>query len=459
MTTGLRSAAVDDTLARAFADLAGGPGDLASVTIPVPALDALALFEAGAAYDARSYIEQPAQAFSLVALGSAAEIRSEGSRRFAEMSAAWRKLAAETTVSSSSDCPLAAPVALGGFSFAGGGSATWAGFPEAALTVPRLLFVTTNAGAWLIATSRRNEVESLVEELAAVRARVVDTTAEVEATSELRMSDGTPPDDWKQTVGTIVERINDSDLRKLVLAREVVALSGEDLQPLPALRRLRSRYERCTTFAFAHGSSCFMGATPERLVRLDGRTARVDSLAGTAPRGATKEEDAAIGAALLHDAKEREEHQLVVDALRETLAPIASALDIPDEPRLLTMPNVQHLETPIEATLADGQNVIDLAALLHPTPAAGGVPQRAACDLIDTYEPFDRGWYAGPVGWTDARGDGEFVVAIRSALLRGREARLYAGCGIVAGSDPDREFEESRMKLEPMRWALSGTNS
>jgi isochorismate synthase len=200
--------------------------------------------------------------------------------------------------------------------------------------------------------------------------------------------------------------------------------------------------------------ACFLGATPERLVRLEGRFLKADCLAGSAPRGATEEEDRRLGEALLADAKERHEHALVVQAVREALAPVCSSFCAPETPGLLRMPNVQHLHTPVRGTLRGQTSILELVERLHPTPAAGGLPREAALPLIRRYEPFGRGWYAAPVGWLDALGDGEFAVAIRSALIRGQEALLYAGCGIVAASDPDREYAESCLKLRPMLWAL-----
>jgi isochorismate synthase len=224
------------------------------------------------------------------------------------------------------------------------------------------------------------------------------------------------------------------------------------------LRRLKDRYAACTTFAFARDDSCFIGSTPERLVRLDGRAVRANCVAGSAPRGATEDEDRALGKALLYDKKEQHEHALVVSALREALAPYCADLNVPEEPNLLKMPNVQHLHTPVDGVLRDDLHVLDLVACLHPSPAVGGVPQELTSARIESYEPFDRGWYAGPVGWFDSSGDGEFVVAIRSALLREQDVHLYAGCGIVEGSDPEREYAESQLKLEPILWAMSGSD-
>ena len=469
MTTSLQEGTITERLKEALAAETASAGELVSVTLPLHRIDPVAIFEAAVETDERILWEQPSRESSMVAVGVAAQITAEGPNRFEDVATAWRKISAAAVATDPGACPVRAPVALGGFSFSthdlatsNGRESAWGDFPEALLTVPRLLFVSQGDSSWLIASTtigERSGPQSAADELATILARIEAGSNSASATTNLALSETMTASEWKHAVAAIIDEIESTELRKLVLARHVHASSDRPFQIGAALRRLRSRYQRCTTFAFARGESCFIGATPERLVRLDDRTVRVDCLAGTAARGANGAEDAALGEALLEDKKERGEHALVVEALRESLAPISTALSIPERPRLLAMANVQHLHTPVEATLADGEDVLGLAARLHPTPAAGGVPQRMACDLIASYEPFDRGWYAGPVGWTDARGDGEFVVAIRSALLRARDAHLYAGCGIVAGSDPGREYEESRMKLEPMLWAINGAAS
>ena len=184
---------------------------------------------------------------------------------------------------------------------------------------------------------------------------------------------------------------------------------------------------------------------------------RADALAGSTARGSTPDEDHALGTALLADPKELQEHAFVVRALREALAPDCLALTLPAEPTLVRMPNVQHLHTPVDGVLRRDACILDLVERLHPTPAVGGVPQGTILERIRACEEFDRGWYAGPVGWVDARGGGDFAIAIRSALMTSLAAgpsgvRLYAGCGIVAASDPEAEYRELRLKLRPLAW-------
>jgi isochorismate synthase len=194
------------------------------------------------------------------------------------------------------------------------------------------------------------------------------------------------------------------------------------------------------------------------LVRLEGGVVRADCVAGSAPRGGNEIEDDALGARLLNDDKERREHAMVVRGLTGALEDFCSTIEAPAEPSLRKMANVQHLYTPVSAQTEGNRHILELVERLHPTPAVGGLPARRALCLIDRHERFSRGWYAGPIGWMDARGNGEFAVALRSALLNDRRAFLYAGCGIVAGSDPAREYEESQLKLQAMLWALNGSS-
>jgi isochorismate synthase len=423
------------------------------------------MFEAAEASRVRAIWDQPDEDFSLVALGVAKEVTASGEDRVQQLLAGWRQVVADAVVDNATGCPLVAPVALSGLAFQANSarSAVWQRYPDAVFTVPQFLFVTSNGTSWLVASVFVGPND---DSAAAVRSTLDDLSALLTPTSHVpdrapRAVTVADEDDrawWKESIETIEQEIRAGVLEKLVLAREVRARADGPLAWGAVLRRLKNRYAACTTFAFARDDSCFLGSTPERLVRLDGRAVQANCVAGSAPRGATEDEDRALGKALLHDKKEQHEHALVVNALREALTPYCADLNIPEEPNLLKMPNVQHLHTPVDGVLRDDLHVLDLVASLHPSPAVGGVPQVFTSVRIETYEPFDRGWYAGPVGWFDSSGDGEFVVAIRSALLREQDAQLYAGCGIVEGSDPEREYAESQLKLEPILWAMSGSD-
>ena len=198
-----------------------------------------------------------------------------------------------------------------------------------------------------------------------------------------------------------------------------------------------------------HGTCC-LGATPERLVRLAGRRVDTAAVAGSAARGRSPEEDARLARALSESKKEQAEHAVVVRALRAALEDLCAELTLPEAPRLLRLDGIQHLETPLVATLRGSPHVLDLVARLHPTPAVGGSPREAALAWLAAREQLERGWYAGPLGYVDASGGGEFFVALRSALLRAGEARLFAGAGVVEGSTPEAELRETRLKLRAL---------
>ena len=211
---------------------------------------------------------------------------------------------------------------------------------------------------------------------------------------------------------------------------------------------------RLSQIRFRRGNRTFLGATPERLIRTDGRAFRTVAIAGTIARGADAAEDAELASALLASEKDREEQAVVVAAIRERLTPLSDDLRIEPEPRVLPLRTVQHLCTEIEGTVREQAGLLALAERLHPTPAVGGEPRDIALGLIDEHEGFDRGWYAGPIGWLGPDGDGELMVALRSGIVDRTRATLFAGCGIVADSDPEREWEESRMKLRALASAL-----
>jgi len=260
---------------------------------------------------------------------------------------------------------------------------------------------------------------------------------------------------WEEAVAEAVAMIKAGGLRKVVLARDVFGTAAEPIDARVLLRRLAARYPDCFTFA----CDGMIGATPELLVRREGREVSALVLGGTLPRGADSAQDEALGAELLASAKNNEEHAYAVDSIREALQPLCETLEVEARPAVLKFPNLQHLGTRVRGTLAGGgtpKSALALAAAVHPPAAVCGTPTGAALDLIRELEQMDRERYAGPVGWIDAEGNGEWGIAIRCAQLSGRTARLFAGCGIVAGSQPAAELAETLVKLQPMRGALEG---
>jgi isochorismate synthase len=291
--------------------------------------------------------------------------------------------------------------------------------------------------------------------------RFVGRAAPHEAFSDMQLRPVPPPDAYRLAVAEATRRIHEGELRKVVLARTIDVAAGRLLDPALLLWRLRAVDPDCYAFAFPVGDQrprTLVGASPELLVSRRGLEVRSEPLAGSAPRNGDPGEDRASGERLLASAKDREEHAIVVEAIEETLSPFCEKLERDPEPVLLATANVWHLATRFRGRLGrPAPDALSLAMALHPTPAVCGAPRSVAKRLIRELEPFDRDGYAGPVGWVDAEGDGEFALALRCAELRGDEARLFAGAGIVADSDPALELDETERKfralLDALRWS------
>jgi isochorismate synthase len=254
-----------------------------------------------------------------------------------------------------------------------------------------------------------------------------------------------------------VAAIGDGALSKVVLARAAVVTTEMTIDPFETVHHLAVDNPHTYCYGWQLGGSAFVGASPEMLVGKRGDTVLSHPHAGSAPRGDGDEEDRAVGAALMASAKDREEHAAVVDDIAARLSPVTTELTVPVSPSLVVTSTVQHLSTHVSGTLRPGVSLLDLVGRLHPTPAVGGVPRAEAIAFIDKLEAIDRGWYAGGVGWVDGAGDGEVAIALRCGLLDGLVARLYAGNGIVADSDPEGELVETRWKLRPLLDLLTAT--
>lgn len=404
--------------------------------------------------------EDATRALRLFGAGEAVALAAVGGRRFRAVHEQTSRLFSEAVVDAE-PALLDVPLCFSAFAFdaAAPPAEEWSGFPAAKAFVPRLLFAHRDADACVVlsllvhATSdAATAAAGLVADLDALLAP--GHPAGLPSTAVARAVGAADVAGWQESVDFLAAAISRGDVEKVVLARrvELIREGGFDLDA--AVERLRQRYAGCTLFAFGRADACFLGATPEMLVRLEAGTVATDCLAGSAPRAAVAAEDEAIGLALLQDDKELREHAFVRDFQLRALEPLCSHIQAPAQPVLRRMANVQHLYTPIRATPRPRHHVLDFVEALHPTPATAGVPAERALCLIRRLEPFSRGWYAGPLGWLDAAGNGEFAVGLRSALVRGERALLYAGCGIVAGSDAGKELEESRIKLQAMTWAL-----
>lgn len=446
---------------------------IASHSQPAPAwwhADPVAFFARGAvSHDYRAYWERPAQGTAFAGLGAARVIRCDGPDRFAAAATAVRADLAMAAYDESElpARPASALVYLGGFAFDPdrARASDWAGYPDGLLVLPRLLLVVRDEAATLTVNALiAPGSDGVVEAAAALRDLAALTAAPAAGHNSWRQpagvveaSDLPSAEDWQASVRVTAADVRAGQFEKVVLARTLQVRADTPFDQASALRALRTAYPSAYIFAVAVRNHCFLGATPELLVQLRGRDVATTCLAGSTARGATPGEDERLARVLLESTKNRVEHQIVVRYIQEALAPLCDELQAnAAAPRLMRVRNVQHLYTPVRGRLNADRSILDLIARLHPTPAVGGFPRDAALAAIRAREPFDRGWYAGPVGWLDRDG-GEFAVGIRSALLADDRATLYAGGGIVASSDPAAEYAETDWKFKPMLAALGVT--
>jgi menaquinone-specific isochorismate synthase len=379
----------------------------------------------------------------LVGWGEAVRVSTSGPDRFADAQQAWSRLIARSVIRDEVRLPGTGPVAFGSFAFS----------PDSpsggVLVVPEVL-VGHKAGTWWLTTIGVGGVLPPIRHIHPADPPPTDP-GEVTFTDGVRSAD-----EWECVVAEAIARIGAGAVEKVVLARDIQARSSEPIDPRRLLTRLADRYPGCWTFSV----DGLLGATPEMLVKLERGLVTSRVLAGTIRRSQDDAHDLALAASLARSSKDLEEHEYAVRSVADALAPYCATTNVPESPFVLHLANVMHLATDVTGVLADGGTSLQLAAALHPSAAVCGTPTAAAAALIDEVEGMDRDRYAGPVGWLDAHGDGEWGIALRCARVDPKDAhalRLFAGCGIVAGSDPAAELAESNAKLLPIREALGAT--
>ncbi len=410
-------------------------------------------------------LEQPARDGTAHAgLGAALELGAAGPDRFKLLERRWRSLS-EHALSDTPDAPPGAGlVAVAGFAFAddGANSPSWRGFGPASLTVPLLWLARRDGTTWLtcsLAVSEDDDPDDLLAGLMLRLSALVERPLPLldpSPVGQFSVHSPMPPAHYEEAVARAVERIRSGELEKVVLAREVQVRAPQVHDPGAVFDVLRSGFPECFVYAIGRGDATFIGATPELLVRRDGMRASTVALAGSTRRSADPAVDDHLGESLLHSDKDRHENLVVAQRIAKALSPFSVWVTVAPEPAVIKVANIQHLAVPIRAQLTDDVGALTLAGALHPTPAVGGEPDAVARGLIPALEGLDRGWYAGTLGWTDTSGDGEFCVALRCALLRAELASCYAGCGIVADSDPASELAETEVKLQALLPVLSG---
>jgi len=441
-----------------------GRTKLVSISLAVDALDPLAVLES--IFDPAEphfYAERPDIESAIAGAETALAFAAEGHDRFAAVQR-WIDETLEHTIAVGDvNAPFGGPHFFASFAFADNVEAGEA-FPAARVFVPR--WQVARAGA--VTTAVANLTVAPDADLAALTERVWRAHAKFSGFRyrEPAPAEATAPSptaftqrearDYRAAVGAALERVGAGEFDKIVLARAQDLAAALPLHPLRVLNGLRQRFPDCYAFSLANGrGQSFIGASPERLVRVSKGVLETEALAGSTRRGAGASDDAALAAALLRSEKDRREHAHVLQAIVSRLEQLGLTPEFVPEPGLRRLANVQHLHTPVRAELPEGVRLLATLAALHPTPAVGGTPLAAAVAAIRGLEGFPRGLYAGALGWLNARGGGEFFVGLRSALIDGATARVYAGAGIVAGSTPEKEFAETDLKFKAMLEALT----
>ncbi|NBD38516.1 MAG: isochorismate synthase [Verrucomicrobia bacterium] len=437
---------------------------LASITLLVRKVDPLAvldsIYEADAAH---FYLENRAADKAIAGAEAVDAFVAEGPDRFARLRAFAEERRQHTVAIGELSHPHAGPLFFTGVGFEEENSGE-AAFPPAWCFVPQWQVTACGDGALAVANARiepGQDTEPLVERIWAAHGRFIQLAYDAPPAAPvyhiLKEEEVGPAGAFEKNVKVALERIADGCYEKIVLARAVDLTFDNPCSPLRILGRMRADYGNCHCFSLqSEEGTSFIGATPEQLVAVrDGRFT-TEAIAGSAPRSEDPAADRRLGEELLGSDKDRREHRHVVESILRRLKQAGATAEAPQTPELLRLANVQHLRTPLSGPLPPGVHLLDFAAALHPTPAVGGTPRGAALPDVSALEPFPRGLFAGLVGCFDAHGNGEFAVGLRSALVRRNTARLYAGAGIVAGSEPAREQAETTLKMRALLDCIRG---
>ena len=435
-------------------------GRLLSCTVPCSGISFAGFLQA-AAGNARYYWENRNDHIAFAGAGTAIELMAWGENRYAKITSQIRELFARADMLGS-DHQLAAPRLFGGFAFRSDFTPdnTWSIYTPAHFVLPHYQLVSIDGEMWLTINTQISADErpaALIDDLKlALRQKIAQLKAGEWRLSDQRQSKLLNVNEpmtaamWTRMIDTATDRIRAGELNKVVLARAAELQFNGRVNLLPILRHLAEHYADCYRFLFEpRPHYAFYGASPELLARVHGRQIETMGLAGSIARGNSPEADRRLSHELLDSAKDRLEHQIVVDKIRDRLNPMTSFLDIPP-PGLLKLRHIQHIYTPIRGRLTRDIGVLSLVETLHPTPALGGDPRAAAMALIRQLEPIPRGWYGAPVGWIDSSLDGQFAVAIRSAVAQESRVWVYSGAGIMADSAPQKEWDETALKFRPM---------
>ncbi|TCN24331.1 isochorismate synthase [Mesobacillus foraminis] len=411
----------------------------------------------------RFYWEDPDGTMALAGLGVTRQIHADSAPdRFNHTESEWKRFIETAIIVGDQTATGTGPAMFGGFSFDPLKEKTglWSKFSDSLFHIPKYMLTVKGGQAFLTTNvvCTQHDDDSLFEKVNQERLSVFTSAYDDGRyrSAELKKVEEKNPEKWKETVSRLVASLKDSHLKKVVLAREIRLFFNQEIEIEKVLSHLVVEQRGSFLFAFEANGDCFIGASPERLVKKEGDEVFSTCLAGSIARGGTPEEDRMLGKALLEDQKNLNEHQYVVEMISEAMLETCEKVKIPNSPKLMKMKYIQHLYTPVVGKSRAETSLLHLVDRLHPTPALGGLPKQDAIEKIREIEDLDRGFYAAPIGWMDYKANGEFAVAIRSALVQGKEASLFAGCGVLADSNAESEFNETSIKFRPMLTALGG---
>lgn len=409
------------------------------------------------------YFEKRDTTEAIVAIDSVIYATANGSSRFAQFQNFIQSCLSQTLILSLPNAPFSGPHFFCNFTFFNETIASNSYFPPATIFLPRLQITRHQNSCYLVINTFLEidqSLQDISEEILQQFQQIVNLkdqkiTALVRQPKKLHITPVSSHQTFKKSVFSALKLIQDNLFSKVVLAQAFDIFSATNFNLIQSLNNLRRLYPDCYIFSTSnHQNQQFIGASPERLISIKNNQLVTDALAGSAPRGNTLNQDTILASQLLDSEKDLREHQVVIDFIQKRLLYLGLKPHFPALPYLLKLSNIQHLWTPIQAEVSSNIHLLDILAELHPTPAVAGAPRDIAQEQIRHYETFDRSLYAAPLGWVDHQGNGEFAVAIRSALIDGNRARLYAGAGIVAGSEPDKELAEIQLKLKAILNAL-----
>lgn len=429
-------------------------------------IDPLSFYAAGKSrfFGERFFWKDPSSEAYIIGLGICRQIQSdESTDRFNRVEKEWKRFINNSIIFNPYNENATGPVMFGGFSFDPLKQKTklWSKYSNSLFHVPAYMYSEISGQAFLTTNvvCTQHDSESLFEKIAAERSMLIGSINDYhpESANTLQEEADINPEKWMETVDEIVDELKTGSLlKKVVLARESRLIYEKPIEIERVLQNLMKMQSESFIFAFESNGDCFIGASPERLIKKYGENVFTTCLAGSIPRGKTEEDDHILGETLLHDQKNLTEHQYVVDMIKEAMEESCTEVELPNEPQLMKMRDIQHLYTPVIGKTREDASLLALVDRLHPTPALGGLPKREAVEKIREAEELDRGFYAAPLGWMDFRGNGEYAVAIRSGLIQGNEASLFAGCGVVQDSNAESEYQETKIKFRPMLTALGG---